>query len=88
MLTEVYVVETIDRVDGEVSTSINIFATEDKAKAFFAEKVKENIEIWEEITCRGEVLSYRWNNCFGMYIDGEALLNSFDIIITKQSINY
>lgn len=88
MLTEVYVVETIDRVDGEVSTSINIFATEDKAKAFFAERVKENIEIWEEITCRGEALSYKWNNCFGMYIDGEAYLNSFDILITKQSIKY
>jgi hypothetical protein len=88
MLTEVYVVETIDRVDSEVSTSINIFATEDKAKAFFAEKVKENIATWEAITCEGEALSYSGTNCFGLYIDGEACLNSFDILITKQSINY
>lgn len=88
MLTEVYVVETIDRVDGEVSTSINIFATKDKAKGFFVEKVQENITIWEAITCKDEVISFKGDGYFGMYIDGESCLNSFDILITKQSINY
>lgn len=88
MLTEVYVVETIDRVDGEVSTSINIFATEDKAKAFFAEKVRENIATWEAITCEDEVISFKGDTYFGMYIDGESTLNSFDILINKRIINY
>lgn len=88
MLTEVYVVETIDRVDGDISTSINIFATEDKAKAFFAEKVKENIMTWEDITCKDDVISFKGDTYFGMYIDGESSLNSFDILITKRSINY
>lgn len=88
MLTEVYVVETIDRVDGEVSTSINIFATEDKAKAFFAEKVRENVMTWEDITCKDDVISFKGDTYFGMFIDGESSLNSFDILINKQSINY
>lgn len=84
MLTEVYVVEIIDMVDGELSTSINIFATEAKAKVFFAEKVKEK----KAITCECEVISYKGDNNFGMYINVESSLNSFDILITKQSINY
>lgn len=60
MLTEVYVVEIIDGVDGELSTSINIFATEDKAKAFFTEKVKEK----KAITCEDEVISYKGDNYY------------------------
>lgn len=83
---EVYVVETIDRVDGEVSSCIEVFSTEEKAKEYFQKKAKENKQLWSDNYNEDIIIFSRGKNYFSIFLDGYSFENSFDMTITKQEI--
>ena len=83
---EVYVVQIIDRVDCELSTCIELFSTEEKAKEYFQKKAKENMDIWASSYSDDRVITYKDDKYMSLFLDGYSSENSFDMTLTKQEV--